>query len=309
MTLLTAQIIGRKIVGVESSVPSRSVYENQPYEPFKAENTISNGYADISSITNWYQFGIEANYLKKDYLYVRNEILLLIDKKAEDTCLGTINDPTTITPNAGDRYCVGDNPVGEFANKQKAIAERTQDNTAWNFLDKDVLGYSLCSYEEKRIAAQLYIGLIQDHKADFGQTDSILWREEYHQLATETRLKRMLAAEALIQQELPAYQGLILLTITSLVTELNVTGTPQLYSIDLHKNYKDFGVKGEKIDFHPIKNPSPAVGIMDYFYGTNLFLGKGLIDMPFIPENMTMQQLCDRVNDILVNGNTLDTLQ
>lgn len=308
MTLLTAQRIGQGVVGIDLPIPPRSTYQGQPYQPFKVEDNVSLGYADISSISNWFEYGIESNYLKKDYLYLRNEILLLIDKKAEDSCIGSLNDPSTITPNAGDRYCVGDNPVGEFANKQKAIAERNEDNTAWNFLDKDVLGYSLSSYEEKRIAAQLYIGLIEDHKADFGQTDSILWREEYHALATETRLKRMLAAETLIQQELPAYQGLILLTITSLVTELDFGTGAQLYSIDLHKNYKDFGVKGQVFDFHPIKNPNPAVGIMDYFYGTNLFTDKGLIDMPFVPVNMTLQELCDRVYDILVNGNTLSSL-
>lgn len=305
MTLLTAQVIDEEIVGVERPVPAKSVTKN----PFKVEENPSLGFTDISSIANWYQYGIESNYLKKDYLYIRNEILKLIDKKAEDSCIGALDDPSSITPNAGDRYCVGSNPVGEFANKQKAIAERNEDNTAWIFLDKDVLGYSLCTYEEKRIAAQLYIGLIEDHETDFDPTETKIWREEYHEKATENRLKRMLAAEALIQQELPAYQGFVLLTITSLVTELDLTGTgqSQLYSIDLHKNYKDFGVKGE-IDFHPIKNPSPAVGIMDYFYGKSLFTGKGLIDMPFQPKNMTMQQLCDRVYDILVNGNTLSSL-
>ena len=114
----------------------------------------------------------------------------------------------------------------------------------------------------------------------------------------------MLAAETLVKQELPDTQGIVLLKITSLVTEIN----GDLYSIDLHKNYKDFGVKSIPNDFHPIKNPYPPIGIMDYFYGRDLFLGKGLIDTGWIPKNMTLQELCDRVYDILVNGNTLGSL-
>ncbi len=304
MSLLTAQIIGGKKVGIDISIPPKTIIEI----PFLVANDPAPEFADISSILNWYKFGIEGNYLKKDYLFIRNEIVKLIDKKAENTCLGELNDPTTVTPNTGDRYCVGIEPTGVFVGKQNAIAE--WNGSEWIFLDKDVLGYSLCSLEEKEIAAQLYVGLISDHEADFDSTETKLWREEYHEKATETRLKRMLAAETLIQQELPAYQSFVLLTITSLVTELDLTGTgqTQLYSIDLHKNYKDFGVKGSIEDFHPIKNPNPAVGIMDFFYGRSLFTNKGLINMPFTPTNMTMQELCDRVYDILINGNTLVSL-
>ena len=287
MTLLTAQVIGGKKVGVDLSIPPKTVIET----PFLVAENPAPEFADISSIINWYKFGIEGNYLKKDYLFIRDEIVLLVDAKAIDTCLGELNDPSTVTPNTGDlseipvgaRYCVGENPIGDFANKQGAIAE--WDGTTWIFLDKDVLGYSLCSLEEKEIAAQLYIGLINDHERDFEPIETRLWREEHHELATETRLKRMLAAESLIAQELPAYQGIVMLTITSLVTELNVTGTPQLYSIDLHKNYNYFGVRSSVLDFHPIKNPNPGVGIMDYFYGTSLFTDKGLINMPFTPVN------------------------
>ena len=301
MSLLTAQVIKRQKVGVDIPIPPKTIVP----VPFLVTNSPPPEFANISSIKNWYEFGIEGNYLNKDYLYIRNEILTLIDQRAFDTCLEEINDPTTVTPNTGDRYCVGTEPVGDFIGKQRAIAQ--WNGSSWDFLDPDVVGYNLASPEEKEIAARLYIGLIEDHERDFDSTETKIWREEYHAAATETRVKRMLSAETLIQQELPAYQAVIMLTITSLVTEINATGTPQLYNIDFHKLYKDFGVKGEKIDFHPIKNPNPAVGIIDYFYGTSLFTGKGLIDMPFQPVNMTLQELCDRLYDILVLGNTLDS--
>lgn len=302
MSLLTAQVIGKRIVGVEIPIPPKSIV----VQPFQVEETPSLGFADISSIVNWYEYGIERNFLKKDYLYIRSEIVKLIDQKAFDTCLAELNDPSTLTPNINDRYCVGTEPVGEWINKQNAIAQ--WDGVSWDFLDPDVVGYNLATMDEKEIAARLYIGLIPDHERDFDPTETKVWREEYHAFATENRHSRMIAAEALIQQELPAYQGLILLTITSLVTELNLTGTPQLYNIDFHKLYKDFGIKSTTLDFHPIKNPAPSTGIIDYFYGTSLFSGKGLIDQPFVPVNMTLPELCDRVFDILVNGNTLATL-
>lgn len=308
MALLTAQVLGERVVGTETSIPSRSTYQDQPYRPFKVEDTVSNNYADISSISNWHEYGIESNYLRKDYLYIRNEILKLIEKKAEDSCIGALDDPSTVTPSAGARYCVGNNPVGEFFDKQGTIAERSEDNTAWDFLSKDVLGYSLCSSEEKRIAAQLNIGLIKDHKIDFDDNETILWREEYHEKATETRIRRMRSAETLIVQELPDYQTPIMLTITSLVINLNAGFGELPYSIDMHKNYNYFGVIGTIENYHPINNKFPGNGIIDFFYGRSMFSGKGLIDTDWIPVNMTLQQLCDRVYDILVNGNTLSSL-
>lgn len=294
---ITKTLAGDQIIGIDRQIPSRA---ELPL-PFLVEDTPSPGYADISSIVNWYKYGLEGSYLNQDYLYYRDRVKDLVIQKTIDACLGELADPSTVTPQVGDRYCVSSGAVGEFAGKDGLTAEYTA--TGWIFHDKEFLGYQLCSETEKRIAMELYVGSPADHDLDFGAAEAQHWREEYHETATPVREKRIKRTETLIESQLRPYQSVIMLIITSLVTDLDIGFGPQSFSIDLHKNYWRFGVKGTVEDYHGIKNPTPGIGLMDYVYGRSLFTGKGLIDMPWTPDTMTMTEVCARINEILVVGN------
>ena len=297
--LLTAHITktdqGDEIVGIDRPIPSK---QELPL-PFLVEETVTPGYQDISSIENWKTFALDRNQFNRDYIFIRERIKQLVIQKAVDSCLGEITDPSTLTPQAGDRYCVGIGGVGDWLGKDNLIAEW---QGSWEFYDKEFLGYTLCNSAEKEIAMELYIGDPDQHDQEFGAEVAQEWREEYHEIAIPAREKRIIRAETLIETQLRPYQSPIMLLITSLVTTVDLGFGPQQFSIDLHKNYWRFGVLGTVEDYHAIKNPQGSVGIMDYIYGRSLFAGSGLIDMPWQPSTMTMPQLCDRVNEILVLG-------
>lgn len=70
MKLTAFQINGQPVGSVVTSWTSTDLNGNVP---FKREATVSPGYTDISSITNWDRFG----YSLSDYKVVRNEIIIL----------------------------------------------------------------------------------------------------------------------------------------------------------------------------------------------------------------------------------------
>lgn len=72
--LITAYILNGQILGTELTEWNDSDLNGNP--PFKTENNISVGYADISSITNWDKFGLATRF---NLLQVRDQIIILAD--------------------------------------------------------------------------------------------------------------------------------------------------------------------------------------------------------------------------------------
>jgi len=70
--ILSSYIINGKVVGTELSTWNENDLNGNP--AFKTESSLSSGYANISSITNWDLFGLLSGV---DILQVRNEIITL----------------------------------------------------------------------------------------------------------------------------------------------------------------------------------------------------------------------------------------
>lgn len=257
-------------------------------------NSVSYGYYDVHTIENVFNNWNDVPGI--DYIFMRDRILELITNKALDKCIATVNEPPQ-SPKVGELYFIDDNPLGEFKNKTGYIAKRI--DGAWEFNDPDIIGYQDLTDSEKEIAAKLNIGSLDDEEVLFNKNLIEQWNKEYHNLSTKARLYRILKAETLINRELPATKNIVMLSLTSLVIDLPNIGN---VCIDFHKSYKDFGIIGTQFDYHSIKNPQPATGIMDYFYGTSLFTGRGLVDMPWEGRNYTKQEIANNIKAILVDG-------
>lgn len=300
MFKLTAQIIGDDIIGVDLPVPPQGFNPNDPnYSPFRIEETPSTAYAEISSIENWYRYGIQTNkYLNRDYIFIRDRIEDLIKQKGVDSCIATQNDPPA-TPVLGDRYCIGNNPSGDWANYPNAIAIKGSVN--WEFKAQVEIGYEELTQEEKAIAAELYIGELRVYGLDFPQ-ELAEWRGIYHRTSTATRERRLWKAETIVRHELSAYQSAIMLFLTSKVDPIILPGMPEMnFCVDHHKNYWRFGIRGTVEEYDSVLNPFPSPGIMDYIYGRGDFAPIGLINMPWQPANMaSMQEVADAIASALV---------
>ena len=267
--------------------------------PLKIEDTPSFGYIDVSSISNWYNEGFN---LDRDFIFVRDRISEKVIELAQANTIATINSLDEVNNSSqGDRYLAGKDVDSALGYYPGGIFVYLYGK--WEFRDPEIQGYYDVPKEEKEYLAKLYIGEQYQHEADFGVDTVKQWRGDYHNNATDARSQRLKKAEGFIEIELRAYSGLIVLTITSLVTELDVGFGSQLYSIDMHKNFKEFGIKGSIEDYHPVKNPQPSVGIMDYIMSRNLFDGKGLRSMPWQPATLPdIKAACERLHQILVIG-------
>ncbi|MGL4881270.1 MAG: hypothetical protein ACRC8K_09410 [Waterburya sp.] len=300
MFKLTAQIIGDAVVGVDIPELPKGYNPKDPESvPFKIELTPSTAFADISSIDNWYKYGIQKDYFKYDYLFFRDRIKEIVAARARETCILLVASDQGLKPNKRDRFLIIKGEDG-FKNKDGLIAEWDEDK--WIFHDPESLGYKMCSDIEKRILMELYVGNGDDHDRDFGYAAAQDCRTRYHEQSKAVREKRLEYAESFVESHLKQYQSPILLMLTSLTIPLNIGFGQQMFNMDSHNNYRKFGIKGTLEDYNALKNPQPATGIMDYIYGRSFYTGMGLINMPWQPDNMTMQQACDRLRDILVLG-------
>lgn len=63
----------------------------------------------------------------------------------------------------------------------------------------------------------------------------------------------------------------------------------------IFNNYKEFGVEG-------IASGDPISGVIDYINGTNAYNGNGLRQSGYVPGGMTLDQLCDKLLEILVGN-------
>ena len=260
-------------------------------EPFRIEQSPSFGYIDVSSIENWEKYGHRPE-LKRDYSYVRSEIKQLVKQRGIDTTLDIVDDPSQIPKSIGDRYEVGLNPIGEFANQGGAIATITEDLT-FVFEDAEGVGYRELSDTEKEIAARYNLGYIDDHERDFDPKDVLSWNAEYHVKSTQTRIKRRLYAETLVYRDLP-FNG-------------NDAVGAMVYSPvgNLVMLYTDYGQKGTVEDKSAL-NPTPNPGMCDYLMSRSVFAPEGnfpgLSAQPWIPRQGSLKALVERIYNVLVYG-------
>lgn len=289
MTLLTAHLINGQKVGIETSIPAAIT------EPFKIENTISPGYADVSTIRNWHKYGINLN---RDYIFVRKEIKSIVEQIAIEASLATIADPP-VSPNVNDQYYISSPATGNWAGYEGQIALWT--GSMWVKEPTHHVGYRLLSTEEKIIVSSYKIGSVSDHFSEFGVPSVVDIGEEYHLKSIEARKARMLRATVEVYNRLLSNYAQVLQQLT-----YSQVG-------NMIASYKDWGIKGTVEDYNVDFNPNPTPGIIDYalarapFDGTqaNLDAGfpSGLANQLWITvDGKNMTEFSQELYDILVTG-------
>lgn len=279
---------GDEIIGIDRPIPP---LQDTPI-PFLIEETPSPGYADISSVENWEKFGNRPE-LNRDYTYVRSEIKEIIKQKGINTTLSVVNDPDTISKVEGDRYLVGENPVGDFADREGFVAT-VQSDLSWEFEDTEAVGYRELSLAEKEIAARYNIGDLNDHEQDFFPAKVFAWNTEYHAASTATRKKRRLHAETIVYRDLPLYGEII-------VAEMRFSPYGDLIS-----RYTEHGKKGTLEDRSAF-SPNPTPGICDYLFSRSIFApdgsNPGLSSKAWTTRTgRPLSELVQQMYDVLVYG-------
>lgn len=292
MALLTAHVLNGKRVGVD--IPVNSIIEI----PFKIEEEPSLGYADISSVENWWKFGITL----KDYLFVRKKIKeLIIEKGIQDTD-ETRSSPPSL-PVEGKKYYINHDEIAtdEWTGYEGWVASWNILERVWKFEPAEWVGYRVCSTSEKDIAAQLKIGSQGDHFADYGVPAIVDYGFDYHKKSRSTREERMLRTTVEVYNLLP-------LNVAEALGD--ITNSPLG---DMYSRYIEFGVKGTVEDYNKDFNPNPTPGICDWVLGRAPFIDEapynvagypnGLIDKDWQPiDGTTIQYFANKIFNILVNG-------
>jgi len=106
--------------------------------------------------------------------------------------------------------------------------------------------------------------------------------DEYHEKSVKCRRKLYDYAVTLVRKEL------------KIPNQLQVLGV--ILNNDFETKYVRYGIEG-------LNYGDPAVGIMDYIEGTNDFQGTGLVDSGFTPNTTTLQDLVEKLKQLLVYGN------
>ena len=295
MSLLTSHLLNGKTVGIE--VPLNPAIE----VPFKIEQTVSEGYKDVSTIVNWWNYG---RTLDKDYSYVRREIKSLVDQKAIDATISTISTPPPTPANADSHYIdpLG-TATGDWAGYEGYVATFDTPGDQWIKEPPCHPGYRLCTTAEKDICAELKIGSSADHFADYGVPAIVDYGVEYHRNSIYAREERILRAQVEIYNRLPVNAFTIL---TDLIS--SPIG-------DLTELYAKYGLKGQVEDYNVDYNPTPAPGICDYVMARAPFNGQepyvsagyadGLKNKGWTPiDATTLSDFADEIYNILVYGDS-----
>ena len=114
----------------------------------------------------------------------------------------------------------------------------------------------------------------------------------------------MQKAESLVEEDLPHHADYILFHLMSKVRTLK---DGEIAQLDLHKLYKDIGIKGSVEERRPVTLKDGRTGIIDWFYARNTrdydFSAKGLSNEKFQPlSGISLREFCDRIYEILVLG-------
>lgn len=292
MILLTSHLLNGKRMGVD--IPVNSIIE----EPFKIETIPSSGYADISSIQNWWQYGQDL----EDFLYIRKQIKLLTYQVGIESCMNNLSIPP-LSPSIGDLYYVDTENVAmdDWTGYEGWCA--SWDGSQWIMEPPDWVGYRNVTNAERDILAKLKIGSQQDHFSDYGVPAIVDYGLEYHITSRDTRELRMLRATVEVYNILP-------LNVAEALG--NITASPLG---DMYTRYMEFGVKGTIEDFNKDFNPNPTPGICDWLLSRAPFINSepyisagypiGLTEKGWVPiDGSTLSEFSTKIYNILVYGTT-----
>ena len=236
---------------------------------YKWSDTLDVDYTELTSIEDIDNYGFNHN---KDYYFVRNQIRDRIEQKSLDTIIGTHNDPTTLTPSLNDKYLI-DIGVNDWLDKDNMIA--IYNGTSWDYKSIMEDGFNLSNSSEKDVISKYKIGETQQILNYLGDINTLINYDSLYDInINKSILTRFAITKTLFEIELPDDYYKILddngtdQLITNLVV-LNIIGTHA----------------GDKRN-----------GLSDYIDIT-------LRSKPWTPINYTLDDLCNKCIDILVNGN------
>jgi len=291
MAKLVAHVLDGQTIGVD--LHSWSV--KTPFKIIKDNSPLPIAYADISSVTSWWDYGQSLN---RDYLYIRKEIKKLVSQIGEKNTLDVLNE-VPAAPSNNDSYLIGTEATGIWANHTGFIS--TYKNNEWVTEPSENVGYRLLNSIEKLICAELKIGSQVDHFADYGVPVIVDYGVEFHRKSITTRQERMLRATVEIYNRLP-------LNSFSVLVELTTSPLG-----DTIGRYEKYGVKGTWEDFNIDFNPNPTPGICDYmmarapFDGSTNYLNagfaSGLKNKSWNPiDAASITEFADEIYKILIDG-------
>lgn len=139
-------------------------------------------------------------------------------------------------------------------------------------------GFSALLDDQKVICSKLKIGTFNQRKAVLGISDLISAMTDYRAKTEEARLTRGLLAEVQVRNRLPNDDEEVFLDAGQLLV-----------------NYKMFGIDG-------LQYGDNVVGVGDYVNNNGPFLLTGLRTKNFTPEDMSLNDFCDLLIDILIHG-------
>ena len=269
MYYLLAYKIDGQCVGQDLQTWEHSDLRGNP--AFKFAETIETGYADISSVTHFQEFGHASD---NDFKFVRDRMKDHVIDLGTSNILSTQTDPETLNPSAGDAYLIGDSATGAWSGKDGQVAQ--WDGSAWIYFVGDGMagpveqfGFTFIeASSEKIICATNLIGTVAQQLTAFGfdftaKGDAQAKYKADVQICRKYRYKW---TENNFLQQIPTDAGTAL-------TELGMLG---LY-------YRDQGIDGE---FYG----DPMTGMGDWVNGFGAFDGAGLINKPWMTldgRNMT----------------------
>ena len=283
MNNLYGFIINGQVLGLEIFSWSESSLNGNP--PFIFATSQPSGYGLLNSIISIDAVGFNAN---KDYIFVRDVIKEKVEEKGVEATIDEINDPNSVTPTKNDAYLVGNSPVGAFVGHKGEVA--IYKGSGWEFKFKSFFGFDQLTTEEKLIACVHKIGNHTQRVATVGLDEVINMGLAYHSYSVEARQKRAAYAIAEVHNRLPNQANQILAELISQENNMILT-------------YINFGIEGTNYDGawdYPTNQPN---GIIDYVLGTANFENSGLINKNFTPDGLTLNQLCLKLEEILIKGN------
>lgn len=161
-----------------------------------------------------------------------------------------------------------DYKVGRDRIKQLVIDLDPDEATAFNML----------TASQKVVAAKHKIGTEAQRNTTLGVEGNYLAMISYRAKTTEARQVRALMADVLLQNELPDHK----------IAVMNIAKEP-------FNNYIEFGIEG-------YQSNDTISGIRDYIDANNGYSSTGLRAQTYVPLNMSLDALCDKLIDQLVHG-------
>lgn len=252
------------------------------------EGTQGAGFSDVNDdMSSWKETLKHMDKYSKsartgmDYLFHIEEVRRIVLSKADLVIISSISTPPT-SPSTGDKHEIIATATGDWVGKEGDIAD--WNGATWDYKSKEEVGFDECSAGEKVICCEYKIGTHSQRVSTVGGSNVVGFNMLFGASSYWARARRANNAMSVIDANF-------------VKTEIQTLET-QAIDNNLYDSFLVHGRYGSCCD--------EGDGVYDWIYGLGSFTGEGVIDRAWTPKiESSMQDLCDKINDQLVNGNQL----